>query len=143
MHETDEVINKKIKECLQEKLKPILCVGENEGEDKLIVLERQIKEGLKDISREHVKNVVIAYEPIWAIGTGKNCSIDDTMSAVLLIRKIILNLYNRDLADGMKIIYGGSVNSKNSGEYIKNTGVNGLLVGGASLNAEEFIKILK
>ncbi len=146
-NETDQVINKKLKIAISANLKPIFCVGETleemQGEKKSEVLERQITEGLKNISRENVKNIIIAYEPVWAIGTGQNCSVDQTMSSILLIRKIIFKLYNRELADNIKIIYGGSVNSKNSGEYIKNAGVNGLLVGGASLNAEEFIKIVK
>lgn len=142
-HETDEAINKRVKKVLDAGLKPILCVGENMDEDKIVILEKQITEGLKSIPAKEIKNIAVAYEPVWAIGTRKNCSIDDTMGSVLLIRKIISNLYNREAANNMKILYGGSVNSKNSGEYIKNAGVDGLLVGGASLDAEEFIKIIK
>jgi triosephosphate isomerase len=141
-NETNDIINKKIKAILQAGLNPIFCIGENIDEDKQSVLEKQITEGLKSISRDQVKNLVIAYEPIWAIGTGNNCSINQTMSSILLIRKIISQLYTRELANNMKILYGGSVNSKNAAEYVKDAGTNGLLVGGASLHAEEFVNIV-
>lgn len=140
--ETNETVNKKLQKVLNTGLKVIFCIGENEGEDKTVVLEQQITEGLKDIGQEHVKNMVIAYEPVWAIGTGKNCSIQDTKSAVELIKKNLSNVYGQDLADGIQILYGGSVNAQNSEEYLKDGEVNGLLVGGASLKAEEFVKIV-
>ena len=143
--EMDEIINKKIKAALSVGLKPIFCVGENKGEDKSAVLEKQIVEGLAGVSNVNgqMSNVVIAYEPVWAIGTGNNCSVDETMSSVLFIRKVISNLYNRGLANKIRIIYGGSVTSKNSNSYITEAGTDGLLVGGASLDAENFIKIIK
>jgi len=143
LNETDEIINKKVKEVLAVELKPILCVGENEGESKSEVLEKQITQDLKNVSEKDLKNVVIAYEPIWAIGTGNNCSIEETIISVLMIKKIIAKLYSEKIVENMKILYGGSVNSQNSAEYIKNREVDGLLVGGASLNAEEFVKIIK
>jgi len=155
LNETNEIINKKIKECLNEKLKPILCVGETNEEKKMDkkgtsssqtkaeVLEKQIIEGLKNITKKEVKNIVIAYEPVWAIGSGDNCSIDETMSSILFIRKVVYKLYNRAIADNTRVLYGGSVEPDNSASYIKNAGANGLLVGGASLLAEEFIKIIK
>lgn len=146
-NETDELINKKIKKVLSVNLTPILCIGETAEEKnsgkKSDVLKRQLKEGLKGVSRDEIKKIIIAYEPIWAIGTGKNCSIDETMSSVLFIKKIVSKLYNREIADNMRILYGGSVKSDNSALYVKNAGANGLLVGGASLNAEEFVKIAK
>ena len=141
LHETDELINKKIKECLKEGLRPILCIGEKEGENKEKVFENQLKRGLEGISRKDVKNVIIAYEPIWAIGTGNNCSIGETIKSVLLIKKNIHELYGKEVA--LEILYGGSVKSKNSGDYLKSSGVDGLLVGGASLDAEEFTNIVK
>jgi len=117
LNETDEVINKKIKESLLIGLKPILCVGETDEEKnsgkKLEVLEVQITQALKGVMKSEAKNIVIAYEPVWAIGTGNNCSVDETMSSILLIRKIISKLYNREIADTTKIIYGGSVDSNN------------------------------
>lgn len=146
-NETDNEINKKIKRALLAKLKVILCVGENKEEwqdgKKSEVLEKQITESLKGITIKEIKNVVIAYEPVWAIGTGNNCSIDETMSSILFIRKIISKLYNRKIADNIRVLYGGSVKPDNAVSYIKNASANGLLVGGASLNAEEFIKIVK
>ena len=147
LNETDDVINKKIKECLHEKLKPILCIGETAEEKKIgkkaEVLEKQITEDLKGIVTKEIKNIVIAYEPVWAIGPGDNCSIDETMSSILFIRKVIFKLYNRAISDNIRVIYGGSVDGDNANSYIKNAGANGLLVGGASLHAEEFLKIIR
>ena len=100
-------------------------------------------EDLKSITAKEVKNIIIAYEPVWAIGTGNNCSVDETMSSVLFLRKVILKLYNRKIANNMKILYGGSVESGNAAFYVKNAGANGLLVGGASLRAEDFVKIVR
>lgn len=145
--ETDEVVNKKIKKSLKEKLKPILCIGETIEEkkqgDKIKVIREELKRGLKGISQKEIKNIIIAYEPIWAIGTGENCSIEETMSSVLLIRKMISKIYSRQIAAKTRILYGGSVTSRNAGDYIKTIGVNGLLVGGASLKPNEFLNIVK
>ncbi|TSC94383.1 MAG: phosphoglycerate kinase / triosephosphate isomerase [Parcubacteria group bacterium Licking1014_1] len=145
--ETNEQVNKKIKKALLAGLKIIFCVGETAEErdagKKSDVLEKQLKDGLKGISKEEIKKITIAYEPVWAIGTGNNCSIDETMRSVLYIRKVVAALYDRQSAKNARILYGGSVKSDNSGFYIKDSGINGLLVGGASLNAEEFLKILK
>lgn len=145
--ETNSDINKKIIMALKSGLTPVLCVGETKQEfdehRKPEILETQIAEALKDITREQVKNIVIAYEPVWAIGTGQNCSVDETMTSIVFIRKIISELYNREIADNIPMLYGGSVKSFNSREYVKNAGANGLLVGGASLDAEEFVKIVK
>lgn len=143
LNETNEVINKKIKQALVAGLKLIFCIGEQEGENKIEVLEKQISEGLKGVSASKVKNIVIAYEPVWAIGTGRNCSTEETTKSILFIRKVIAKLYSKELAQNIKILYGGSVDSKNSASYIKDAFSNGLLVGGASLNTEEFIDIVK
>ena len=136
--ETDEIVNKKIKKAVDAKLKIILCIGES-GEERDLgrkneILERQIRKGLEGVKPETL-NLTIAYEPIWAIGTGKNCSVEETKESIGFIRKLV----NADT----RIIYGGSVDSKNSGAYIKEAGANGLLVGGASLDADEFIRIVK
>ena len=144
--ETNEMLNKKIKKVLFLNIKPILCIGETQPEKeqgiKEQVLAKQIKEGLKGITREEIKNIVIAYEPVWAIGTGQNCLIDETMSSILLIRKIISRFYNREIAKKLKILYGGSVTGENAADYIKEAGANGLLIGSASLKSEEFVKII-
>jgi len=144
--ETDEIVNKKIKKALESGLKVIFCIGETAEErdagKKNKILERQIKNGLADIENWKLKieNLAIAYEPVWAIGTGNNCSVEETKESIDYIR----NLLALSHAEGVntRILYGGSVKSENSGDYIKNAGANGLLVGGASLNAEEFIKIV-
>jgi triosephosphate isomerase len=140
--ETDETVNKKIKKALEAGLKIIFCIGETAEERdagrKNEVLERQIKIGLKDVSTNYsllTTNLSVAYEPVWAIGTGNNCSVEETKESIDFIKKFV-KLETR-------ILYGGSVKSENSGAYIKEAGANGLLVGGASLNAEEFIKIVK
>lgn len=144
--ETNQIINKKLKKVLHAGLTPIFCIGETAEERSAHniqeVLEAQITQGLDGISREDAKEVVVAYEPVWAIGTGQNCSTDETHKAALLIRKIMSNLYPAELAKNLRVLYGGSVDSKNATSYITEAGVQGLLVGGASLNAQEFISIV-
>jgi len=134
--ETDEIINKKIKKALEAGLKVIFCIGETAEErsagKKNEVLQKQIGRGLAGI--EFSKNLNVAYEPVWAIGTGNNCSVGEAKEAFDFIRKFVKDA---------RILYGGSVKSENSGAYIKEAGADGLLVGGASLVAEEFIKIVK
>jgi len=144
-NETNEIVNKKVKEVLAAGLNPILCIGEQEGKNKEEVLQIQLKEGLKGISnfKFQISNLIIAYEPVWAIGTGNNCSVEETKNSVTYIREVIAGLYSKKTADEITILYGGSVNSKNSTEYLKNTGISGLLVGGASLKAEDFVKIVQ
>lgn len=147
--ETDELINKKLKAVIGAKMIPILCIGEtqeqkNRGETEKI-LKKQIELGLRGVSSSkfQVSRVCIAYEPIWAIGTGNPCDVEEAQKIGLLIRKIISGIYNRALSKKLRILYGGSVNSKNAAGYIKESNLQGLLVGGASLVAEEFIKIAK
>jgi triosephosphate isomerase len=135
--ETDEIVNKKIKKSLEVGLKVIFCIGETAEENisakKNEVLQRQIKIGLDGV--ENLENVNIAYEPVWAIGTGNNCGVEEAKTSIDFIRKLV--------EPTTRILYGGSVKRENSSTYIKEAGANGLLVGGASLNAEEFIKIVK
>ena len=135
--DTDEIINKKIKKALETGIKVIFCIGETAEErdegKKNEVLERQIKQGLAGI--DSLENINIAYEPVWAIGTGNNCSVEETKETINYIKTLV--------KDGTRILYGGSVKSDNSGSYIKEAGANGLLVGGASLKADEFVKIVK
>ena len=144
-NETNEIVNKKIHKALEVGLKVIFCVGEHEGEDKAVILEKQLTQGLSEISNSTLEasNLVIAYEPVWAIGTGKNCSVQETEDAVGIIRSVIMRLYGDQLAKQIAILYGGSVTSQNSLSYLASDTINGFLVGGASLNADEFINIVK
>jgi len=144
--ETNEMINHKMKVALKEGLKPIFCVGEKEGEEMGAVLEEQLTQGLAKISVKQLDEIIIAYEPVWAIstsGTGSICSSDNALSAALFIRRVLTKFYSRFLAEKVPILYGGSVDANNCAEYIKRVGMNGVLVGGASLDAEEFTKIVK
>jgi triosephosphate isomerase len=147
--ETDQMVNQKLKAALKFGLKPILCIGEKErgasdqiGEALSIVSE-QLKQGLEGISSSKISEITIAYEPIWAIGTGDACSSDQAMEAGLFIRKILAKMYNRKAAENIRIVYGGSVNSQNAASYVKEARLNGLLVGGASLIGSEFVKIIE
>ena len=126
--ENNEEINKKIKICLENKLKPVLCIGEKLGENKEEVLKNQLKECLKGIKG----SVIIAYEPIWAIGTGKTCKNEDILDSYNFIKKIVKE---------SSVLYGGSVNSKNAKQILSIT--DGVLVGGASINKKEFLNIIK
>ncbi len=130
--ETDEIINKKLKAALRAGLKPILCIGEKKGKNSKKVISIQLRKDLISISRKDLKKIIIAYEPVWAIGTGNFCQPEKAKKAMLFIKKKINN----------KVLYGGSVNSKIAGNYTK-VGFDGLLVGGASLDAKEFIEITK
>lgn len=143
MGETDEVINLKIKAALKAKLKVVLCVGEKLGEEMGSVVEGQMTAALEGLNVNQMKEMAIAYEPVWAIGTGKACSADDALSTGLFIRKTITKLYSRFLAEKTPVLYGGSVSSQNSASYITQARLDGLLIGGASLEAEEFLQIIK
>jgi len=167
-NETDESVNKKIKKALESGLKVIFCIGEtaqerNEGK-KEEVLERQLKQGLKNIElagvrhpltsgcltpASNIKDVNIAYEPVWAISSGdpyktKELPTTEKVKEIsFFIRNLLAKIYNQETAEKIRIIYGGSANSENAQGYLKDAGMQGLLVGGASLSAEEFIKIIK
>lgn len=142
--ETDEMINAKLKAAFSAGLKPILAVGEKEqGDDIIKILTDQLKNALNGIETSNIDHLIIAYEPVWAIGTGIGDTPDHALSAALLIRKIIGNLYTPDWASDILVLYGGSVSVENAMDFIAQTGINGALVGGASLETEEFIKIIK
>ena len=148
LNETDEMVNLKIQSALKNNISPILCIGETlkeKQEDQAIeVIVVQVEKALNNITKSQIINseFQIAYEPIWAIGTGETPSINEIMSACLLIRKIVSNLYDRETAEKISILYGGSVNSKNAFDFVEKTGMNGLLIGGASLNGSEFVRIV-
>ena len=144
-NETDESVNKKIKAAINHELVPILCVGETleereNGKAKEKVVS-QIINDFAEINQEDAKKVIIAYEPIWAIGTGKTASSEDANEACKWIRDEIRNIYNDDVADNIEILYGGSVKSSNAKELFGMSDIDGGLVGGASLEPAEFAKI--
>ena len=143
--ETNEIINEKIKSALKIGLKPILCIGENESEREnlSVVLENQLINSLTGLSTGQITRINIAYEPVWAIGTDNPCLPDDAMAAYLLIKKILLKTGSRAVVDRVKVLYGGSIKLYNAVDYIKKAGMDGLLVGGASINVSEFLKIVE
>lgn len=148
-NETGEMINAKILASFKNKLTPILCVGETfeekKKEETQNAIKRQISNAFIDIMEDEVRanNIFIAYEPVWAIGSGLIPTTDDILSAKLLIKKILAGLYSRDIAEKIPILYGGSVSGLNARDIIEKGNMDGLLVGGASVKANEFINILK
>jgi len=147
LNEANQSITKKIKAVLSVNLKPILCIGESKDEKEngktQTVLKIQIENSLKKITKKEIKNIIFAYEPVWAIGTGNSCSVDESHVVRLLIEKIISQKYSRLTAKKFTILYGGSVTSSNVRDFIKEAGFHGVLVGGASLDSKEFIKLTK
>ena len=145
--ETDETVNKKIKAALENKLKPIVCVGETleqrESGKTEEIITTQTKLALEGLTKEQVKGIIIAYEPIWAIGTGKTATSEDANNSIKAIRKEIASIYGEDIAEEVIIQYGGSVKSSNAKELFACSDIDGGLVGGASLKPEEFSKIVK
>ena len=145
--ETDETVNKKIKAALENELKPIVCVGETleqrESGKTEEIITTQTKLALKGLTKEQVKGIIIAYEPIWAIGTGKTATSEDANNSIKAIRKEIASIYGEDIAEEVIIQYGGSVKSSNAKELFACSDIDGGLVGGASLKPEEFSKIVK
>jgi triosephosphate isomerase len=146
-HESDELINQKLQSAFAHDLIPILCVGEKLEERRSVaterVLEGQVRTDLKGLSNKQVARLVIAYEPIWAIGTGQTASPDDAQAGARFIRQQITTLYEQETADAVRIQYGGSVNAKNAHSLLAQPDVDGALVGGASLDPVEFAQIVK
>lgn len=144
--ETDQTVNMRTKAALKAGLKVILCVGEllSEREDGKTteVVTRQTIEGLKDITKQELKKIVIAYEPVWAIGTGKTATSQDANDTIKIIRKVVRKLYGRASATSIRIQYGGSMNAKNASELMAMPQIDGGLIGGASLKAEDFAKVV-
>ena len=144
-HETDEDINKKAHIIFKNRMKPILCVGESleireKGETNKWV-EDQVKAGIKGLSESQVSELVIAYEPIWAIGTGKTASSEQAEEVCAHIRKVVEKLYSEGVAEHLRILYGGSVNPGNVKELMSKKNIDGGLVGGASLEPESFLQL--
>jgi triosephosphate isomerase len=146
-HETDEICNAKVKAAYRHGLTPILCVGEEEAvrDDGRHVEHTvsQVEAGLKDVTAEQAETIVIAYEPVWAIGTGKTCSADDAQEVCGAIRGKLAELYTQEVADKVRIQYGGSVKSGNAAAIMAQSDIDGALVGGASLDTDEFVKIVR
>ncbi len=144
--ETDETVNKKIKAALNHGIIPIVCVGEtleerNEGKTESL-LKEQVTEAFKGISDDETRNIVVAYEPIWAIGTGETATPEMANSAIAYIRELIKGLYNDDISEEIRIQYGGSVKPSNAEELMKQNDIDGALVGGASLKADSFSEVV-
>ena len=144
--ETDETVNKKVKAAHNVGLKPIVCVGETlnqrESGNAKEVVTTQIKLGLKDLTKDQIVSTIIAYEPIWAIGTGKTATKEDANETIKWIREQIENMYGKENAEKVIIQYGGSVKSENAQELFEMSDIDGGLVGGASLKPNEFAKIV-
>ncbi len=146
--ETDQTVNARVKAALSKGLKPIICVGETleEREGGLVesVLVRQTTEAFKDIDKSQLENIVIAYEPVWAIGTGKTATAQDANDTIAIIRNTMANLYCKDCAENkVRIQYGGSMNPKNASELMAMPQIDGGLIGGASLKAVDFSQVVK
>jgi triosephosphate isomerase len=145
--ETDETVNKKIKAAFASRLVPIFCVGEILAEREqgrtFAVVERQVTRGLEGIPAADAKNLVIAYEPVWAIGTGKTATPAQAQEVHASIRALVAKRYGQELADGMRLQYGGSVKADNVSELMKQPDLDGALVGGASLKADSFAAIVR
>ncbi|MDO4638289.1 MAG: triose-phosphate isomerase [Leptotrichia hongkongensis] len=146
-HETDEIINEKVKSALAHDLKPILCIGEKLEEREAgttnDVVKTQITGGLKDVTAAEMANVVLAYEPVWAIGTGKTATPEQAQEVHAFIRGLLTDLYGKEVAENVTVQYGGSMNDANAADLIAQTDIDGGLVGGASLIPEKFAVIIK
>ena len=144
--ESDEMINQRLLGGLNQGLTMLLCIGETleerESDQTLAVLERQIRAGLAEVSSDLMNQVVIAYEPVWAIGTGRTASTEQAQEAHAFIRKLATDLYEKDIADGLRILYGGSVKPANVDELMAQPDIDGALVGGAALDADSFGRII-
>lgn len=145
-NEQNELLNKKVKLALEKGLKPIYCVGElleeREAGKLFDIIEDQIFNGLKDLSKSDMKNVVIAYEPVWAIGTGVTATPDQAQEMHKYIRDLLAQMFDTDVSESTSLLYGGSCKPSNAKELFSNPDVDGGLIGGASLKAEDFIQIV-
>jgi len=145
--ESDELINKKVHAAISGGLMPILCVGElieeRKAEKTEEVVERQVREGLKDVSAEKMAAVTVAYEPVWAIGTGLTATPEQAQQVHAFIRNLLADMYDAKLAEEVRIQYGGSAKADNAAELMGQKDIDGLLVGGASLKVDDFAAIIK
>lgn len=145
--ETNETVNKKIRAAFRHELTPIVCVGENlqEREDNKTfdVIQEQVEKSLYGLTDEEVEKLILAYEPVWAIGTGKTATPQQAQEAHKFIRERLVKMHNQDVASSVRIQYGGSVKPENTADLISQPDIDGALVGGASLKQESFVNIVK
>ncbi len=145
--ETNQTINQKIKTAVKHSIKPIFCIGETLAEREsgvtFKVIETQVKEGLAGFSESELVNLIVAYEPVWAIGTGRNATPEQAQEVHKFIRELIAKMYSAAFAEKLVIQYGGSVKPDNSKELMSQPDIDGALVGGACLKADSFIKIIE
>jgi triosephosphate isomerase len=143
--ETDETVNAKVKAALRHGITPILCVGEDlpvrDAGGHVAHCSDQLSAALAGVAAEHVRSLVIAYEPVWAIGTGKVASAEDAQEVCAALRACVASGYDDEVAAGVRVLYGGSVKAKNVGEIVAKPDIDGALVGGASLDADEFAQL--
>ena len=146
-HDTPEILKEKVKLALANSLTPIFCIGEvleeREANKHFDVVKSQIEESLFDLSTEDFSKIVLAYEPVWAIGTGKTATADQAQEIHAFIRKTLAEKYGQDVADNTSILYGGSCNAGNAKELFSNPDVDGGLIGGASLGVDKFMPIIE
>jgi len=144
--ETDNTVNKKIRAALNNGIMPVVCIGETEKEreagNTFNILDKQIKMGLEGFSPDDAGHMILAYEPVWAIGTGKTATSAQAQEVHLFLRNLIENLFGKDIAGSIRILYGGSVKPDNIGELMAMPDIDGALVGGASLDAQQFAGII-
>lgn len=144
-HEREKDIRAKVQAAIRNGIRPVLCIGETAGEramgETYDVLNDQLLTGLANVTSDELEQVVVAYEPVWAIGTGDNALPGDVTKAVVAIRRQLKHLYGAKIADDVQVLYGGSVTESSASDYLAIDGVDGLLVGGASLKAKEFAAI--
>jgi triosephosphate isomerase len=145
-NETDETVNRRLKAALKTFLIPIVCIGETlaerEDEKTLSVIERQVTEGLGGVTPDEMQRIILAYEPVWAIGTGKTATPQQAQEVHHFIRELVEKIYNKRIAEQIRILYGGSVKPENSNSLMEQRDIDGALVGGASLKADSFAEII-
>lgn len=146
-HETSEILSKKVNLALAHHLKPIFCIGEvleeREAGKHFEVVEKQVSEALFALTSEEFGKIVLAYEPVWAIGTGKTATSEQAQEIHQHIRKVVAGKYGEEVANNLTILYGGSMNGDNAADLLSKSDVDGGLIGGASLSAEKFLPIIK
>lgn len=146
-NETNEEVNKKVKAAFSNNLVPVICIGEKEEERKEgktnEIIRTQLESTIKDLSEEQIKKAIIAYEPVWAIGSGNAATGNDVEEVSKLIREIVTEKYNYEIAEKIRILYGGSVTPDNIEEFVIKKNVDGILGGGVSLKADDFVKVIE